>query len=525
MATNDSYGGYEQERFLDKVDPIFECPICFTIFKDPVQCLNEHYFCRTCIERYLLTSDKCPECRCHLTRETLKTARLMREMLENVDIRCVNANRGCPQTLKLKFLQRHEKNCGYSPTPCRNKGCDEIINKNEIEKHEKERCEFRLIDCEECKKILVFKHRRSHSCFLRKEIDELTKRLEMFQKSQDDRAKHVEEQVKLARDEMVTHVEEQVRLSRNEMTFLTTETRERCNFLTGKVKIFVCGGYDGKNCLNSVESFNWDLNCWQQEPQMKEKRSSAAAFVHGRDIFVSGGWNGKQELGNIESLNVDGKLQWKISPVMLRRNCLGHSMVYHNDKVIMIGGCTSKEAFDTIYSIQLNPPHTTKLLRLIPEPRCYHGSIIIGDDVLVFGGATSAQFKDVKNTVYSYSLSKNECKTLAPLPYPVSNMGIVSYKGNAILIGGLNDKGERLDKVLMYDVKTGQTKMLPSLNHKRCSCSAVIIGNIIVVVGGYNGESYLDSVECLDMSTNLWRDLPPMLTKRNFPAPIVSPIC
>ncbi|XP_046841392.1 kelch-like protein 12 [Xenia sp. Carnegie-2017] len=330
--------------------------------------------------------------------------------------------------------------------------------------------------------------------------------------------------MKMNRDEMAKHVEKQVRLSRNEMTFLTTETTERCNFLTGKVKIFVCGGYDGKNYFNSVESFNWDLNCWQQETQMTEKRFLAAAYVHGREIFVCGGWNGKQQLGNIESLNVDGKLQWKISPVMLPRKCNGHSMIYHNDYVIMIGGYNSNETFDTINSIQLNPPLTTKLLARIPKPRRYHGSILIGDDVLVFGGETSEQLKDIKNTVYSYSLSKKECKTLAPLPYPVSAMGIVSYKGNAILIGGLNDKGKILDKVLMYDVKTGQTKMLPSLNHERCSCSAVIIGNIIVVVGGYNGESYLDSVECLDMSINVWRELPSMMTKRNFPAAVVSPI-
>ncbi|XP_046841394.1 kelch-like protein 40b [Xenia sp. Carnegie-2017] len=257
---------------------------------------------------------------------------------------------------------------------------------------------------------------------------------------------------------------------------------------------------------------------------MNEERSGATAFVHGREIFLCGGWNGKQFFRNIESLNVDGKLQWKISHVMLPRNCGGHSMVYHNDNVIMIGGRTSNEAFDTIYSIQLNPPHTTKLLARIPEPRCYHGSILIDDNFLVFGGGISRKFEDIKNTVYSYSLSKKECKTLAPLPYPVSDMGIVSYKGNAILIGGQNDKGEILDKVLMYDVKTGQTKMLPSLNHKRYGCSAVIIGNIIVVVGGHDGESFLDSVECLDMSTNVWRELPPMLTKRSFPAAVVSPI-
>ena len=121
-------------------------------------------------------------------------------------------------------------------------------------------------------------------------------------------------------------------------------------------------------------------------------------------------------------------------------------------------------------------------------------------------------------------MNNRKCKTLAPLPYPVNDMAIVSYKGNAILIRGQNDKGEILDKVLMYDVKTGKTKMLPSLNHKRCGCLAVIIGNIIVVVGGHDGQSALDSVECLDMSTNIWRELPPMMTKRSSPVAVVSPI-
>ncbi|XP_046841386.1 uncharacterized protein LOC124435472 isoform X2 [Xenia sp. Carnegie-2017] len=484
MATKDSYGGYEQERFLDKVHSRFECPICFKIFKDPVHCPNQHHFCRSCIERCLLSSNKCPQCNCQITSKTLQDApRIVTEMLEDHDIRCTNVNRGCPEIMKLQFLERHEKNCGYSPTPCRNEGCNEVLNKNEIEEHERERCEFRLIDCEECKMFLVFKYRGSHPCFMRKEINELTKRLEMFQKSQDDRAKHVEERVRLNRDEMVTHVEEQMklnrdemashveeqmRLSHNEMTFLTTETTERCNFLTGKVKIFVCGGYDGNNNFNSVESFNWVLNYWQKEPQTKEKRSAAAAFVHGGEIFVCGGWNGKQPLENIESLNKDGKLQWKISPVMLPRKCYGHSMIYHNDNVIMIGGYNRNEAFDTIYSIQLNPPHTTKLLELIPEPRRYHGSIFIDDDVLVFGGGISENEKDIKNTVYSYSLSKKECKTLAPLPYPVSAMGIVSYKESKTCFEKIKTRGGHLVKDIQESIKRWKIykKKMESLFHE-----------------------------------------------------------
>ena len=105
-------------------------------------------------------------------------------------------------------------------------------------------------------------------------------------------------------------------------------------------------------------------------------------------------------------------------------------------------------------------------------------------------------------------------------------MATVTYKGNVILIGGVNEKGQTLNTVVMYDVKTGNIKMLPCLNHKRTGSAAVICGNVIVVAGGYEYEtqSYLQSVECLDLNTNVWRELAPMITKRLFATAVLKPI-
>ena len=105
-------------------------------------------------------------------------------------------------------------------------------------------------------------------------------------------------------------------------------------------------------------------------------------------------------------------------------------------------------------------------------------------------------------------------------------MATVSYKGNIILIGGVNEKSRTLNSVVMYDVKTGKIQMLPCLNHKRAACAAVIIGNVTVVMGGYDYETKtrLDSVECLDLNTNVWRELSPMTTKRTGLAAVLKPI-
>ncbi len=79
-------------------------------------------------------------------------------------------------------------------------------------------------------------------------------------------------------------------------------------------------------------------------------------------------------------------------------------------------------------------------------------------------------------------------------------------------------KSQTLNSVVMYDVKTGKIKMLPCLNHKRSASAAVITGNVIIVMGGYVYETKtdLDSVEYLDLNTNVWRELSPMTTKRSL---------
>jgi hypothetical protein len=349
---------------------------------------------------------------------------------------------------------------------------------------------------------------------MRKEMDDLARRLNIVQND----VRGVQNDVREVKDE--------VKLTQEEMACITKEATERSEWFTGKQKIFVCGGCDGgKTRLNSVESYSWPENSWTLEPAMKEARSAPSAFLRGREIYVSGGWNGTKVTDSIESLNVDkGQLKWVESPVKMPLKCSGHKVICHENSAILTGGDSDGDnVSDGIYEISLDPPYNSKLLSQMPEPRCFHGCEIVNNQVMVAGGMTSTYFKDTKNTVYAYDLNNNECKTLPPLPFPVAEMATVSYKGNVILIGGANEKGQTLNSVVMYDVKTGKIKMLPCLNHKRASSTAVITGNVIIVMGGYD-YTRLNSVECLDLNTNVWRELSPMTTKRSHTSAVLKPI-
>ena len=507
MASAEPFGGYEEDRFENKVDIKLQCSVCLKVFKDPVQCPNEHYFCRSCVQKNLRhNAETCPVCQHPLTEETLtKAPRILTELLESLMIRCDYENRGCQELIKLEFLDRHVRSCGYSPTRCTNTGCTEVMNRHEKERHECELCEFRKIVCDECAEQLIWKSSRLHPCFMRKEIDDLARRLDAVQND-------------------MGEVKHEMKLTQEEMAYIAKEAAERCDFFNGRQMIFVCGGCDGKADLNSVESYNWSENSWTFEAAMNEKRAGHAAFVHGREIYVSGGWTGTKFTDSVERSNVDGEnLEWK-PQFKLSVKSNGHKMVCHENNVIQTGGRDGDNVSDGIYRIGLNPPHSTKLLTKMPEPRCSHGCEIIDDQVVVAGGRTSKYVSDSKKTVYVYDLNKNKIKKKLPLPFAITEMATVSYKGNVILIGGVNEKSQTLNKVVMYDVKTGKIKMLPCLNHKRAGCAAVIIGNVIVVIGGfvYESKTNLESVECLDLSTNVWRELSPMTTKRGYPTAVVT---
>ncbi|XP_028406759.1 kelch-like protein 5 [Dendronephthya gigantea] len=539
MACN-SFGGYDDERFVNKVDARLLCPICFKVVKDPVQCPNEHHFCRSCIQKCLKeTSETCPTCQHHLTEETLvKPTRFFMETLDSLKIRCDYASRGCREVVELEFLDRHVESCGYSPTRCTNTGCSEVINRNEQERHENELCRFRISVCDECGENVIWKSKRVHPCFIRKETDDLINNMNEIKLAQDEFIRKLMADVarqNVVIDDLSRKNEEmghEMNTMRINMEYIATEATGRCDWFNGFKKIYVCGGRDYSVVHKSVESFSWPENAWTLEPEMNVPRSAPVAFLYQGRINVTGGRFEQPAADSvgytdiIECLNVgEDDTEWVESFVKMPFKCNGHGMVCRENTAILTGGFDGVLASDGIYGIKLTPPYTTKLLSHLPEERGSHGCQIIDHEVVVVGGSTTKQVNTCKNTVYSYDINNNECKTLPPLPFPIAEMATVSYKGNIILIGGYNEKGETLNTVFMYEVKTGKINALPCLNHKRAGSAAVITGNIIVVMGGYDFQTgtYLNSVECLDLSTNEWRELSPMTKKRGFATAVLKP--
>ena len=94
-------------------------------------------------------------------------------------------------------------------------------------------------------------------------------------------------------------------------------------------------------------------------------------------------------------------------------------------------------------------------------------------------------------------------------------MATVRWRDQVVVLGGRDKDGEVLNDVFMYDCKTGKITALPSMLKKRYESCAVITGNTMVVMGGYNEDEHLSSVECFTMGGSTWKYLPSMNEKRS----------
>jgi hypothetical protein len=73
----------------------------------------------------------------------------------------------------------------------------------------------------------------------------------------------------------------------------------------------------------------------------------------------------------------------------------------------------------------------------------------------------------------------------------------------------------------MYNIHTLESKPLPSLRSPRSGCAAVIMGDVIIVMGGQTGKvkgtkagPRLKRVEYYVIGDSAWQELPPMSYKR-----------
>ena len=557
-------GGFGTDRFKISVDKNFLCPICTDVLKDPVQCQNQHYFCKECIKKHLETNTKsCPICVQDLSEETLAEApRILLDYLNGLMISCDHSERGCTEEVPVSGLKSHVRECDFRPVVCTNEKCEQTFNQKDLADHVTDECEYRLVHCLDCDDEMIYKKFTKHACEISKgfnkmglEWSELKNALGEICNSQKEMCNYQKEMYNSQKEmyncqkemcnsqkEMCNYQKEMCNYqkevcnsqkemcnSQKEMYSILKEMSNAVKGLTHNLQkitmlsqaslpnvttssILVIGGQND-NALSSVEVLYPSSKTWTVLQPMQESRGSAASVLYGNDVIVIGGRCAGVVIDTIERLSLVLKpLTWIAFPVKLPHTVCGHKAVIINNRLYLVGGYDGENCYNTIYSILLHPPYSIELKYKMEQPICFHGLQAVGESLLIFGGTTSGSVGNTVDNVLSYNTVNNEVSEMKSLPFPVCDVATVQWNDNVIIIGGTSGNGISLNTVILYDVKENKLKMLPSMRHARSSCAVTIAGNKVIVIGGFDSceKKYLNSVECFDPDSQVWKELPEM---------------
>ena len=540
--------GYEDKRFEHVVSQSFHCIICTNVFKDPVMCRhNEHLFCRACITRHLMNSQKCPTCMEPLTVDTLTQApRGVRNILAELKIRCEFFERGCGKLIEVGDLERHVADCGFAPVVCSNAECQLEVNKQDLIHHETAVCELRRVQCHHCNEISQeMDTMKVNLAAMNEKLDRNEMNVKAVQQNLVAKVDLVQEQlnkqevsnhhvqgdiveIKKSLNEITKQLERMTQQASHEVQAEQEEMKKgiaEADEMDTEPKVVIAGGSNDGGRLNTAEMFSLSAQTWTPLQPMRECRSGASSVVYNNQVVVTGGDGNNGLTNSMERLSTnavqaDQSITWEKFTAELPGRLFGHCSVVYNGRLIVIGGYDNdKRAFsDSITEVSLVPPYTTKLLATMPQRRCYHGVAIFGDKIVIVGGKQHLFVLEVLRSVVMYDITKNECKELAPLPYPVSEMATVKWgDDNVMIMGGVDSKGKPLNKVLIYKIETQTSHMLPDMKYKRQGCVAAVVRDAVIVMGG-KGErgNHLKSAERFGFDHYSWDELPEMHEPRSY---------
>ena len=534
-----SGGGYATDRFKFSVDRNFLCPICADVLKDPVQCQNQHHFCKECIKKHLETNAKsCPICVQDLSEETLAEApRILTDYLNGLIISCDHTDRGCTEEVPISRLKSHVRECDFRPIVCTNEKCGQTFNQKGLAGHVTDDCEYRLVHCLDCDDIMIYKKFTKHACELNKDLNKMElewselknvlgemcnyqkemynsekemcnyqKEIYNSQKEMCNSQKEMcnyQKEIYNSQKEMCNYQKEvynsqkEMHNSQKEMCSLLKEVSNAVKGLTHNLQTIlqasvqapqqasspsvttfsaiVIGGRN-ENALSSVEILYPCSKTWTVLQPMQESRGSAASVLYGNDVIITGGRCGDGASDTTERLSLVSKPFASVPfHVKLPFNVCGHKAVVINNCLYLVGGYNGEKSVNTIYSILLHPPYSIELKYEMRQPICFHGLQAVGESLLIFGGATTNQCGNAVNTVLSYNTVNNELSEIKSLPFPICDVATVQWNDNVIIIGGTSAIGLSLNTVIQYDVKERKIKLLPSMKYMKYARSSCAV--------------------------------------------------
>lgn len=248
--------------------------------------------------------------------------------------------------------------------------------------------------------------------------------------------------------------------------------------------------------LDNISTFNGGL------------KYSCATCIGKERIIVSGGCsidnsNPTNKVFEINTSYINKNV--KLKPMSHKR--WAHCSLYIEPYIYYIGGYDHKDVenanqntlkYCEKYNIETG---IYEGIANLSQARAFSGCTIVNQsNVFIFGGLYNNTFIP---TIEKYDIFANIWSIYhVKLFDAVSKIGVINYKNNIILLGGVNEKFEPVEKAVVLELNTGKFKKMPDMLSARTfnQNSCFIYNNYIYAIGG----NYESSCEKFSLINNKW---------------------
>lgn len=277
--------------------------------------------------------------------------------------------------------------------------------------------------------------------------------------------------------------------------------------------LYAVGGMDCTKGATSIEKYDLRTNTWTQVANMNGRRLQFGVAVLEDKLFVVGGRDGLKTLNTVECYDPKKKVWSLMPPMATHRHGLGVGVL--EGPMYAVGG---HDGWSYLNTVERWDPQAKQWSYVAPmsTPRSTVGVAVLGNKLYAVGGRDGSS---CLRSVECFDPHTNKWSLCSPMNKRRGGVGVATCNGFLYTIGGhdapaSNPTSSRFDCVERYDCKTDTWTLVAPISSPRDAVGVCLLGDKLYAVGGYDGQQYLNEVECYDPQLNEWTKVAPLCTGR-----------
>ncbi|XP_071511015.1 kelch-like protein 26 [Diadema antillarum] len=244
--------------------------------------------------------------------------------------------------------------------------------------------------------------------------------------------------------------------------------------------VYVAGGQHSAHnkaadSIGTCHDFDPQTGTWTQLCPMQKRRAVFTLNTLENRIYAVGGKNAHGSLASVEYYDPATKSWTYVSHMYT--GLFGHASVTLDGKIYVSGGVVAGRHFTN--ALQCYHPQSDKWVHMscMSAKRAFHMMCAVDGQLYVFGGNTrDASSRRIDcDSVESYDLTTDRWRTVESMPRPVCFAGAVTHGDMIYVVGGFNGKkGKRYPDVQYFDVRDRTWSLIgqlpaPIMRHSMCA--------------------------------------------------------